>query len=187
VSDGVWIEVTHSAPYLEYNKTVVAGQRVNMRFWYGVPDDYYHAEIQRYNGSMWVATGTPGSTLGTSGADLSFVPSKSGTYRVYYWAAAKAYAPHTKSFTVTVLPKVSLAAASSVKKGTSVTFTVKHPLASTGSGKLQYYSGGTWKTAKTFSLSSTKTTKVTIKVTSTHKWRALVGGNASASRTVTAK
>jgi hypothetical protein len=172
---------------MTYNKTVVSGQRVNMRFWIGGPDTYYHVEIQRYNGQMWIRTGAEDGAYGTGPAQVSFTPSASGTYRVYYWNTSGPYSPHTKSFTVTVQPKVSLTAVSSVKRGSTVTFTVKHPLASAGTGKLQYLSGGTWKTAKTFALSSTKTTKVAYKVTSSHTWRAVVGSNVSASRTVTAK
>lgn len=187
VSDGVWLRVSHATPLFEYTKTVVVGQRVKMRFWYGDPSDYYHVEIQRFNGSMWVKTGTEGVALETTSADISFAPAASGTYRVYYWSANKAYDPHWKTFTVTVVPKVALSAVSSVKKGTNVTFTVKHPLTSSGTGKLQYYSKGAWKTAKTFALSSTRTTKVTYKISSTLKWRAVVGTSVSASKTVTAK
>lgn len=183
----IYTHVTHSTPEIEYNKTVVAGQSVNMKFWMGGESSYVLADIQRYNGLMWVGTGTGGAAVATDAATLSFKPTVTGKYRVYWYDDNKAYAPHTTYFTVTVLPKVALSAPSAAKKGTTVTFTVKHPLATSGSGKLQYLSGKTWKTAKTFSLSSTKTTKVSLKVTATHKWRALIGSTASASATVTAK
>jgi hypothetical protein len=181
--------VSHTSPYIEYNKTVVDGQKLTVKFWMGSDDSRYWAQVERYNGLQWVTLGfaSGGEVLGTERKDLTFKPVAGVKYRIAWYPEFSSWAPHYTSLPVTVLPKVAISAASTVTTGTAVTFTVKHPLATSGTGKLQYYSGGAWKTAKTFALSSTTTTKVTYKVTHSYKWRAVVGANASASKTVTVK
>ena len=141
------------------------------------------AYLQRKSGSTWVTVTSQPITAGS--ATFTWTQKATTSYRILMTPTGKT-AVATSTFAVTYVPAVSAKpAATSAKSGSTVAVSVTHRLTSVGSGTLQYYSSGAWHTYKTFALSSSGTTKTSLKVSATHTWRVMVGSYASAQFTVT--
>lgn len=141
------------------------------------------AVLQRKTGGTWVNVASKSFTGGA--AKFTWSQKSTSDYRVVMTPAGKAASAST-TFTVKHLPAVAaVPSTSSAAYGSTVGVTVTHRLTKTGTGKIQYYSSGAWRTYKSFTLSSSGTTKTSLKVTTTRKWRVVVGDYSSASFTVT--
>lgn len=163
--------------------SIVHGSSRTVSVLYGGPTTTATAKFQYKNSSgYWVTLKQ--ATLTGGKVSFTFLATATHTYRVAVTPPGKA-SLYTSAFTVTYKPLLSVKAPSSVKAGSTVTFTLTQYLAPPFYAYLQKYSGGKWVSVKSFVVGNT-TEKVTAKVSSTSKWRISAAGRVSSSITVKA-
>ena len=180
-----WLGVNYATPtYLAKSSSVVQSKYATATVAYGDMSSAGDATLQRYASGVWQTVSS--KQLDSGLVTFTWTPAATYKYRVVLRPYSSLPNKVTSSFSVTFLRAVDLTAPTSAPKGTVATLTVKHRLATSGKGTVQYWSGSAWKGYKTFTLSSSGTTKVGVTVSSTRMWRVVVGAYASQSRTIAA-
>lgn len=179
------IDVKRSVPTVVSKPTsVVQGSAAKITAAYGSSETKGRAYLQAYTGSAWKTI----SSVSFSNGVASFSRTQSATtkYRVAFTPTGKSTV-YTAAFTITYLPLFTLKAPKSAKKRGWIDIDVTNRWTKNGTIKLQYYSGGTWRTYRSYWSYAKTSMDLTVQINGTYKWRILAGTYASPSVTVVAK
>jgi len=181
-SDPVFLNVNVGKPTIMSKPTsIVQATTRTVAVRYGNYNTAGTARLQYKNSAgTWVNVKSVGLAHGS--ASITWTASATHTYRVAITPAGKS-AAYTPTFAVTYLPRLAVSAPKSVKKNSTVTFTVTKYYVSNLSANLQRWNGSKWVTVKTFGVGGVGQI-VKAKVTSTSKWRITTGTYSSAAVTV---
>jgi hypothetical protein len=184
-TDPVVLDVKVTSPTFTSKPTkIVEGSSRIIKFLYGGFTTDGSVTLQRKDSSgKWVAVKT--GTLKEGVGSVTWSAHATHVYRLAVTPTAQP-AKYSSTFTVTYYPLLSVKAPASVKKNSTVTFTVINYLAPPFYAYLQRWSGSKWVTVKTLVPDEGANT-VPVKVTATSKWRVSNGNHVSKTITVKVK
>jgi hypothetical protein len=184
-TDDFIINVKRSTPaVISKPSSLVQGKSGTITAAYGSATTVGKASLQVYTGGAWKTLTTKSFTGGV----VSFTRSQTVTskYRVAFTPTGKSTV-YTAAFTMTYLPLFSMKDPGVVKRGDWVDIRVTNRWDASGTIKVQYYSGGSWHTYRTYKVTAKESFWMSIQVKATYKWRILAGSYASPSLTVRTK
>jgi len=164
--------------------SVLQGNSFSVSVAYGEYRTTGTASLQ-YKKSTGVWTTVSTQPLSHGRATMAFKPWATTPYRVVITPTGGATV-YSSTFSVTYLKRLTLSAPKSVKKNTTVTFTLTQRLAPPYYAYLERLSGSKWVRVKTFVVGNT-VQKTTLKVPSSGKYRVTASGYISNTVAITAK